>query len=343
MSRILIDKDAYFHNLKYLSKKAGGVDKLMVVIKDNAYGHGLEIMAKLASEFGIKRAAVKSLKEALHVEPLFEEVLILADHPPYEPIKANISFAVHSFESLKKFPKNSYIHLNIDTGMHRNGILVSEIRESLEYIKAQSLNLKGVFTHFRSADDMSGELFWQQANWEDAKKDAKKEIVSLGLDMPNFHSCNSSALLRSKEEINDDFARCGIATYGYTHIDESIAIYDLKPVLSLFAKKFSTRVLKKGQKVGYGGVFEAQNDMIISTYDIGYGDGFFRYNGLGDLGIANGQKILGRVSMDSLCVEGEADEICLFDCATEISKEFNTITYEVLTRLMPWIKREIKI
>jgi len=343
MSRILIDKEAYFHNLKYLSNKADGVDKLMVVIKDNAYGHGLEIMAKLASEFGIKRAAVKSLQEALHVEQFFEEVLILADHPPCEPIKANISFAVHSFESLKKFPKNSNIHLNIDTGMHRNGILVSEIREALEYIKAQSLNLKGVFTHFRSADDMSGELFWQQANWEDAKKEAKNEIVALGLDMPSFHSCNSSALLRSQEEINDDFARCGIATYGYTHIDDSIAIYDLKPVLSLFANKLSTRVLKKGQKVGYGGVSEAQNDMVISTYDIGYGDGFFRYNGLGDLAIANGQKILGRVSMDSLCVEGKADEICLFHCAREISKEFNTITYEVLTRLMPWIEREIKI
>ena len=342
MSRIVIDKKAYFHNLKYLSKKAGGIDKVMVVIKDNAYGHGLEIMAKLASEFGIKKAAVKSLQEALHVEHFFEEVLILADHPPCDIIKANISFAVHCFESLKKFPKNSNIHLNIDTGMHRNGILVSEIIESLKYIKEKSLNLKGVFTHFRSADDMSGELFWQQANWKKAKNETKNEILSLGLDMPNFHSCNSSALLRSTEEIDDDYARCGIATYGYTHIDESIAIYDLKPVLSLFAKKLSTRVLKKGQKVGYGGVFEAQNDMIISTYDIGYGDGFFRYNGLGDLSIANGQKILGRVSMDSLCVEGEADEICLFDCATEISKEFNTIIYEVLTRLMPWINREIK-
>lgn len=343
MSRILIDKEAYFHNLKYLSKKAGGIDKLMAVIKDNAYGHGLEIMAKLACEFGIKRAAVKSLQEALHVEHFFEEVLILADHPPSDAIKANISFAVHSFESLKKFPKNSNIHLNIDTGMHRNGILVSEIREALEYVKAQSLNLKGVFTHFRSADDMSGELFWQQANWEDAKKVSKKEIENLGLNMPSFHSCNSSALLRSKGEINDDFARCGIATYGYTHIDDAIATYDLKPVLSLFAKKLSTRVLKKGQKVGYGGVFEAQNDMLISTYDIGYGDGFFRYDGLGDLTIANGQKILGRVSMDSLCVEGKVDEICLFESAGEIAKEFNTITYEILTKLMPWIKREIKL
>ncbi len=341
MAKITIDKENYYHNLKLLSEKAGGVEKLMAVIKDNAYGHGLETMAKLASEFGIKKAAVKNIQEALHVEAFFDEVLILADHPPRKREKESISYAVHSFEALKMFPKNSNIHLNIDTGMHRNGILMSEIKEALEYIKNNSLNLKGVFTHFRSADDLNGELFWQQENWKKAKREAIKKIEDLGLNMPDFHSCNSSALLRSKGGIDDDFARCGIATYGYAHIDKNIGVYDLKPVLSLYANRLSTRALKKGQKVGYGGVFEAQNDMLVSTYDIGYGDGFFRYDGLTDLKIANGQKILGRVSMDSLCLEGKADEVCLFDDASQIAKEFNTITYEILTKLMSWIKREV--
>jgi len=341
MAKITINSKNYFHNLELLCEKAGGIDRLMVVVKDNAYGHGLEIMAKLASEYGIKKAAVKNIKEALHVEPLFDEVLILADHPPLQRQKSNISYAVHSLESLKKFPKNSNIHLNIDTGMHRNGISMSETREALKTIRDNSLNLKGVFTHFRSADDINGELFWQQENWKKAKKEAKESIRKIGLDMPNFHSCNSSALLRSSKTIDDDFARCGIATYGYTHIDKSIATYDLKPVLSLYAHKLSTRELKKRQKVGYGGVFEARDDMVISTYDIGYGDGFFRYDGLGDLSIANGQKILGRVSMDSLCIEGRADEICLFDDVRTNAKQFNTITYEILTKLMPWIRREV--
>ena len=341
MAKIVINKKNYYHNLKLLCEKAGGVEKVMAVIKDNAYGHGLEIMAQLASEFGIKKAAVKNMQEALHVEPFFDEVLILADHPPLQKPKESISYAVHSLESLKEFPKHSNIHLNIDTGMHRNGVLMSEITEALRYIEANSLNLKGVFTHFRSADDMNGELFWQQENWKKTKKEAKESIGKIGLDMPNFHSCNSSALLRSGKIIDDDFARCGIATYGYTHIDKSIATYDLKPVLSLYAHKLSTRELKKRQKVGYGGVFEARDDMVISTYDIGYGDGFFRYDGLGDLSIANGQKILGRVSMDSLCVEGKESEICLFDDVNHISEYFGTITYEILTKLMPWIRREV--
>jgi len=65
---ITISKSNYFHNLDYLSQKTGGKDKMMVVIKDNAYGHGLEIIAKLAKEYGIKRAGVKNLQEALRVE-----------------------------------------------------------------------------------------------------------------------------------------------------------------------------------------------------------------------------------------------------------------------------------
>ncbi len=341
MSKILINKQNYYHNLRYLASKAGGIEKIMAVIKDNAYGHGLEIMAKLASDIGIKKAAVKNLEEALHVENLFDEVLILADHPPQNLCKDNISFAVHSFEFLKELPLNSNIHLNIDTGMHRNGILMSEIEDSIKFIKENSLNLKGVFTHFRSADDMNGELFWQRENFKIAKKEALKCIEKYKLPMPSVHSCNSSALLRHQGVFEDDFARCGISTYGYTHIDKNIRTYDLKPVLSLHANKLSSRVLKKGQKVGYGGVYESEKDKVISTYDIGYGDGFFRYDGSGDLKTANGKKILGRVSMDSLCVASEKNEICLFDDVTDLSKRFNTITYEILTKLMPWIKREV--
>jgi len=342
MSKIVIKKENYFHNLELLAKKAGGKEKLMAVIKDNAYGHGLKLMAQLANEFGITKAAVKTLDEALHVEQFFKEVLILADHPLSELFGKNISFAVHFFEFLKKFPQKSNIHLNIDTGMHRNGVQMSELEDVLIYIKENSLNLRGIFTHFRSADDFNSELFWQQENWKKAKNESLLILKKLGMKRPLFHSCNSSALLRSADGIEDDFARCGIATYGYTHIDKNIATYDLLPVMSLYADRLSTRVLKKGQKVGYGGVYMTESDKIISTYDIGYGDGFFRYDGLGDLSIANGQKILGRVSMDSLCVEGDRDEICLFNDVTKLSTYFNTITYEILTKLMPWIKREIQ-
>ncbi len=342
MAKIVIKKENYFHNLSLLSEKTGSVDKLMVVIKDNAYGHGLEIIAALAHDFGIKKAAVKTLSEALHVKYFFDEVLILADHPPLRVLtEENISFAVHSLEFLKTFPKNSNIHLNIDTGMHRNGIVMDEIDEALDYISKNSINLKGIFTHFRSADDLNSELFWQQDIWQKIKDTVRREIKNYDIKVPLFHSCNSSALLRSTGLGDDDFARCGIATYGYTHIDKTIGTYDLKPVMALYANRLSSRELKKGQRVGYGGVYECERDMTVSTYDIGYGDGFFRYNGMGDLKTADGQKILGRISMDSMALEGSKDRVLLFSDASNLAKHFNTITYEIITKLMPYIKREV--
>jgi alanine racemase len=341
MAIIKISKSNYFHNLKYLSSKAGGISKLMVVLKDNAYGHDLKIMASLACEFGIKKCAVKTLKEAKEIYSFFEETLILADHPPKTLQNNSISFAIHSLEGLKKFPKQSSIHLNIDSGMHRNGIKKSEIKDAFEVIKVNNLNLKGVFTHFRSADELGGEQFWQEENFEKAKEIAKRYVKEFNLSMPKFHSCNSASLLRRKKALNDDFARCGIATYGYTHLHPSFGKFDLRPVMSLWAYKLSSRELKSGDRVGYGGVYEMKKDGVVSTYDIGYGDGFFRHDGKSEL-ILEGKEVLGRISMDSLSMLGDDEEVCLFKDASYLAKKFNTITYDIITKLMPNIKREVQ-
>ena len=340
MAYIEISKDNYRHNIEYLSNKAGGKDRLMVVLKDNAYGHDLEIMAKLACGFGIKKAAVKTLEEAKKINFLFEDVLILADHPPYELQDVSISYAVHSLEGLKEFPKKSSIHVNIDSGMHRNGIRENEIQEAFEIILKNDLNLKGIFTHFRSADELSSEQYWQNENFCRAKAKVKELIKKHGLPMPKFHSCNSASLLRRTIPLEDDFARCGISTYGYTHLHKSFGEFDLKPVMSLWTEKLSTRNLKKGDRVGYGGMYELERDEKVSTYDIGYGDGFFRHNGLSEL-VLEEKSVCGRISMDSLCFLGDEKKVCLFRDAHYLAKKFNTITYDVITKLSPYIKKVV--
>jgi len=159
MSYIKINQANYKYNIEALRKKAGGKDKLMVVLKDNAYGHDLKTMAQLSSSFGIKKAAVKNIQEAKEIHIFFEETLILADHPPQEKQNDNISYAVHSIEGLKKFPIGSSLHVSIDSGMHRNGIMYDEIEETIELIIRNKHNLKGFFTHFRSADELSCEQY----------------------------------------------------------------------------------------------------------------------------------------------------------------------------------------
>ncbi len=332
MAYIKINKENFFYNLKQLSLKSGDKTKIAAVLKDNAYGHGLEEMAALAFEFGLKEAVVISIKEVKKIEHLFENILILHDTPFYHP---RFSFAITSLEALKAVPKNAKIELKIDTGMHRNGIALDELTKALEIIKKRELNFFGAFTHFKSADELSSELFWQMKNFEKVKE----QIKAFGFRV-RFHSFNSAALLRTKS-FSEDIARVGIAIYGYNELPPLFEKTKLKPVLSLWAKRVSSRKLYKGQRVGYGGDFIAPRDMIVSTYDVGYGHGLFRGNSKKPLITAEGLPILGRVSMDFITLESSKDEVCIFNNAQIVAKHFNTISYEITTALKPNIKRVV--
>jgi len=332
MATIKISKENLFYNLNQLSLKSGDKTKIAAVLKDNAYGHGIEILAKLTSKFGLEQAVVISIEEAQKIKSYFKNILILNDTPQIAP---NFSFAITSIDALKSAPKGAKLELKVDTGMHRNGILISQLQEALKIIKQKELNLFGVFTHFRSADELSSELFWQIKNFEEVKKIVKNFGFS-----PRFHSHNSAALLRSRN-FSEDIARVGIALYGYNEVPKIYNTPKLKPVLSLWAKRVSSRALKKGKRVGYGGDFCAPKDMIVSTYNVGYGHGLFRGDSKKPLITADGLAILGRVSMDFISLESTKDEVCIFNNAQYVAKHFNTISYEILTSLKSNIKRVV--
>jgi len=307
--------------LDFLSKKLGSKEKLAVVLKDEAYGHGLTLMAKLSQEFGIKRAIVKTESEAQKIEDFFSDIVVL--NPEFKT--QNFSLVVNSLEKLSLAKRGQKLHLKVDTGMHRNGIMIDELEKAFSLIVKNNLTLAGVMTHFRSADELSCELFWQEREWKKVKKDVEKLCKIHDKALPLFHSANSATVLR-KNSFEDDFARCGIAMYGYHEMPKVFGEYELKPVLKLFAQKISSRVLKKGSRVGYGGVGVLESEKTVSTYDIGYGDGFFR-NLYHDK--------LGRVSMDSFSMICDDDEVCVFDDAKEIAKQNKTISYDVLVKLKP--------
>ena len=327
MSYITISKDNFFHNLSFLSQKLGSKEKLAVVLKDNAYGHGLLPLAELSNEFGIKRAVVRDEKEANEIKKYFEEIIIL--NPSFNSL--TYSHVLNSKEDLKKIKPSQNIHIKVDTGMHRNGIIIDEIESVVKKIVDIGAKIEGVLTHFRSADELSSELFWQEKQWQKVKTKIKSLCKTLNIPLPLFHSANSATVLR-KSKYEDDFARCGIAIYGYHEMPKVFEEFDLKPVLKLYAEKISTRKLKKGSRVGYGGVGVLEKDSLVSTYDIGYSDGFFRnlY-----------PNILGRVSMDSVSLLGDKDEVCLIEDAKELAKINDTISYEILVKLHPDIKRVV--
>ncbi len=331
MAFIKINKQNFFHNLNQFSLKTGSKESVSIVLKDNAYGHGLELMAELAKEFGLSQAVVRTHAEAQQIKQYFDRILILGDRAMVDEQSV---FVLNDLRDIEQAQSGSMVELKVDTGMHRNGVLMDDLDQALRQIEQKELKLLGVMSHNRSADELSSELFWQQKNFEQVKR----RVGELWVDEVYFHSFNSASALRLPCG-DQDLIRLGIGAYGYSELPEIYGVLDLKPVMSLWAKRVSTRLVKKGQRIGYGGAFEAPNDMLVSTYDLGYGDGWMRSNGFDSFVTAEGLEILGRVSMDYIVIESTKDEICIFDNALEAGRQVGTISYEVMTQLSCALER----
>jgi alanine racemase len=109
--------------------------------------------------------------------------------------------------------------------------------------------------------------------------------------------------------------------------------------LALYAKKISTRVLKKSQRVGYAGDFTAAEEMTVSTYDLGYGDGWTRGESRDPYMTVENLPILGRVSMDFITLESTKTQLCIMNDAQKAAQHFGTISYEITTALSQHIQR----
>ena len=331
MAFIKINKANFYHNLNQIALQTGSVDKIAIVLKDNAYGHGLELMAKLTSEYGVKHAVVRDITEARTVQKYFDTVLVLAGECANEE---GFSFAINSLDDITKFSKGTRVELKVDTGMHRNGVSVDKLSQALKQIESKALKLVGLMTHYRSADVLSSEYFWQRKRFEKVVK----EVKSFGFKDFRIHSHNSAAILRTKS-FDEDLVRVGIAAYGYDELDAAFEQTNLKPVLSLHAKKVATKQLKPNECVGYGATFCADREMTVSTYNIGYGDGWLRSCATTPYVTEEGLWVLGRVSMDLMSFESSEDEICIMSNAQVAAKHFGTISYEVITSLNSNIER----
>jgi len=333
MAYITLNRSNFYHNLSQIALKTGSLDKIAIVLKDNAYGHGAILMARLSNEFGISKAVVRNHKEALEIEQYFDDIIVLGGeiHP-----KPNLSYAINSIETLKKAPSDTRIELKIDTGMHRNGIMASELDMAIEIIKERGSKLVGVMSHFAGADELGSEYFYQYQNF----KDAKKKILSQGFEGVRFHIHNSAGILRC-DEFEEDLVRLGIGAYGHSHMPLSFGDMNLKPVMSLYAKRVSTRTLQKGARIGYGGEYQVPREMTVSTYDIGYGDGWRRGNPFDPYITHDSGPILGKVSMDLVSLEGDKEEVCIMNDALIASKHYHTISYEITCALHSHIERII--
>jgi alanine racemase len=335
MGTIKLSREALIHNLDIIAHQVGGKDKIAVVLKDNAYGHGAVLIAKAARDYGIKQAVVRLEREADEIAEFFEHILILGDRPTKS--NSTFSYVINSLKMIESFPSGTRVELKIDTGMHRNGIAISEIEEAFRVIREKGLECIGVMSHLRASDTLSSEWFWQRLNFDKAKSKAFVLAKQYGWKL-RFHLSNSGGTFRSSE-CTDDMVRVGIALYGCLEMEKTLPQPDLKPVLSLWGNKVATRTLKKGERVGYNGIYEASADEVVSTYDLGYANGLDRLASNRYV-TPDGVALRGRISMDNVAFASDKDELLIFDDANDYASAVGTIGYEILACLDKNLKRE---
>ncbi|MDD5716609.1 MAG: alanine racemase [Sulfuricurvum sp.] len=338
MASIKLSREALVHNLDIIAHQVGGKDKIAVVLKDNAYGHGAEMIAEAASQYGVTQAVVRLEREAEQIADFFENILILGQVATF--VNPKFSYAVNSLEEISSYPCGARVELKIDTGMHRHGIHPSQLEDAFALMAQLGLVCIGIMSHYRSADTLSSEWFWQRRNFDEVKTRALKLGQQYGWSL-RFHIANSAGTFRTAQ-CNDDMVRVGIALYGCLEMDDTLPQPALKSVLSLWGNKIATRLLKAGERIGYNGIYEAQEDEVVSTYDLGYANGLDRLAS-NRYATPSGAILRGRISMDCASFSTDSETLMIFNNANEYARAVGTIGYEILACLDKNLKREWSI
>ena len=351
-----IDLDAITHNVKQI-KDLHPTKEIFAVVKANGYGHGDTEVSKVAIEAGVSCLAVSGLDEALRLRNSGIEVPILVlgmTRLKDVPLAAenNISLTAHDemwIEHLVSLPLTTpvKVHLKIDSGMHRLGLMTEEqVQKNFNMLKtAPMVEVEGVFTHMATADSDKEYLGHQIETF-------KRLIANLDLSGVKYVHLENTATLLQKEFDFDHGIRLGLGLYGINPDKEFIPIeFELKPALKLLSNLVQVKKIKKGDKVGYGATYEAQEDEWIGVVPIGYADGWTRSH-QGRHVIVNGYEceIIGRVCMDQMMIRlpkqfPMGTEVTLIGDGMPVERvaaEVGTISYEILCLISDRVPRVYK-
>ncbi len=361
---IEIDAQAAEKNCRTFRKLVGKKVKLWVVVKSNAYGHGLRTFSMIMDRAGVDGFCVDSVVEgfALRRKDIKKHILVLGPTLPArygEAAEADIAISISTIEGLRELAKIKYapdFHIKIDTGMHRQGFYLEDIPKVLALIKSKGLEgkMKGAYTHFASAKDINYPGYTEMQFGKLMR--AKTLFEKAGMSDLTWHAAATGGTLCGKK-YHLDAVRIGIGMYGLWPSKElEVQLGDrvkLCPVLSWRAVITETKKVKAGEYIGYDLTERVPRGTEIAILPVGYWHGLPRsLSSLGEA-LVNGKRtrILGRVSMDmtvvSLAGAARAGDIATFiGCdgkdelfAWEPSQKSGTTHYEFLTRLNPLMKR----
>jgi alanine racemase len=326
-----INLSALSHNLEVIKSYSRG-KKILAVVKANAYGHGLSIVAPHLHSLGVRHFAVSTAAEADELCPLVpgSDILILGRTPGLfikSVIMNNYIQTVCSAEYAQEcsclaadMNKQLRCHVKIDTGMTRFGVgTAQELAEIMRILRPEAL-----FTHFSCADSQNPDdiAFTQY-------QQSKLVELSREYNLP-FHSQNSAGVL-NHSDFGGDFVRAGIALYGLCGNEV------LRQVMSLKSAIAQIREVGAGVPVSYGRTYVTQAESRLAVIPCGYADGYSRlHSNRGSVRI-NGAlcPIRGRVCMDYIIADvtgidaAVGDEVEVYGDIVHIAESIGTIPYEV--------------
>jgi alanine racemase len=325
-TRALIHIDNLKHNFHIL--KAAAADSLFcAVVKADAYGHSIPLVAKALDDLGADRFGVACLEEAAAVRScgITKPLHLFSACLPEEMAEAAVLDVIPFISSIREAAlwneaaacqtKPLTVHIKVDISMSRVGCAPEEAEPLINFIKSQPfLRLEGIATHFPNGDDLTAPRL------EDDFAQFQQLIKKINDPRLIYHCANSAALQRLPASALN-MVRQGLALYGYPPSDyvRSVmpAANTLRPVMELCSQITFIRKIEAGKGVSYGSLYRAPHSTYIAVVPCGYADGFFNsFSNRADTALVNGKRypIAGFVCMDQLMIDlGPRPEADVYD------------------------------
>ena len=356
-NQIAIDSSALQANFRILQQRVGQDVRVMAMVKADAYGHGMVQAAVNFAKAGCDSFGVAEIEEgvALRRAGIQGQIFVLLGFQVeqeqlfFEYDLTPVIFDYQAIELLSQAAvrngKEITVHLKVDCGMGRLGIMPSELPDFLDHLKSSpGISLAGIMSHFPMADDPTSrqtvEMFQQ---YKQVCTQANHRHLVL------CHIANSGGVLYYPETCCD-MVRLGISLYGYnpdgTQDKQHAGTEKLIPAMSFTTQVIQVKSVPAGTGISYGHLFITEQETKIAVLPVGYADGFLRTLSNKAQVLIKGQRarIIGRVCMN-LCmadisgIEGvkAGDQVVILGSqgaetitANEIAAWMGTISYEVL-------------